>query len=71
MSTDQRLDLLPTPQCVQRLKTGVDLSGSRPVHIVRPRASAAKVVLAAQLLKQGLEEQAPRLAGRVSMAETP
>lgn len=63
-------DLLPTPQYAQRLETGLDLSGPRPVHIVRARASAAKTVLAARLLKEGLEKGAPGLAGRVAMAET-
>ena len=63
-----RLDLLPTPQYVERLDVNVDLAGARPVRIVTPRNPSPKTALAARMLKDGLEGQVAALAGAVSVA---
>ncbi len=65
-----RWDLIPTPQHVEPLGTALDLSGARPVRIVVAARPSPKAILAAQMLKDGLEEQVSSLAGSVSVAET-
>ena len=67
MTDSAKLDLVPTPQYVERLDTSLDLGGSRSVRIVARPGSDAKTLLAARWLAQALREQVPRLAGMVAI----
>lgn len=62
------LELIPTPQYLERLKIRVELNGELPLRLSTGATPDPKVMLAATLLREDLEARAPQLKGKIDVA---